>query len=79
MGQRAHGHADAYFAGPFRDGHEHDVHDADSADDETDARDGPKHDADDVLKHGELGDEFLLGLDLEVILLAGADFVSGAE
>ena len=42
-GAGADGFADADFASAFRDGNEHDVHDADTTDDERDASDEREH------------------------------------
>ena len=41
---RAHGHADADLARALRHADEHDVHDADAADDERNAGDGQEQD-----------------------------------
>ena len=41
---RAHRHADANFARPFRHAHEHDVHDADATHDERHTRDRRRYD-----------------------------------
>ena len=75
----ADGESDADLAGPFGDGDEHDVHDADAADEQRDAGDGAEQPGHDFRSRGgELGD-FLLGANHEVVVAAGLDAVALAE
>jgi hypothetical protein len=69
---RADGEADADLAGALGDGDEHDVHDADAADDERNASDGAEQDGHGLGGGGGGLGEFLLVADGEVGLLAVA-------
>ena len=69
---RADGHADANFARPLGDAHEHDVHDADAADDERHTRRSRKAKASSRVKWRwpPVGD-FLLVAHREIIIASG--------
>ena len=69
-GLRADGDADADLAGAFGDAHEHDVHDADAADQERDAGDGPEQQRDDLGNGIDGVGNFLLVEDVEVVVAA---------
>ena len=76
---RADGEADADLAGALGDADEHDVHDADAADEQRNAGDGAEqHGHDFGGLRGDFGD-FLLGADEEVVFLAVGDAVTLAK
>ena len=73
------GDADADLTGALGDAHQHDVHDADAADHQRDARDRAKQDGHHIRAgRGHLGD-FLLVAHGEVVLLGGHDFMALAQ
>ena len=73
---RAHRHARPDFAGPFRDTHEHDVHDADAADHERHAGNRAQQSRHDVGRRGGRLRDFLLIAHGEIVVATGPDVVS---
>ncbi len=65
---RAHRHARADFAGPFGDTHQHDVHDADAADHQRDARDRAEQSGHDVGRRRRRLRDFLLIAHGEIVV-----------
>ena len=76
---RADGQADADLARPLRHAHEHDVHDADAADDERDAGDRAEQHGHDARGGGRGFGDLLLVADGEIVVAAGANVVALAE
>ncbi len=71
--------ADADLACPLRDRHEHDVHDADAADEQRDAHDAGHDDRDRVQDRLKGVLQLCSGLHAEIVLVALAQFVRGAQ
>ena len=76
---RADGEADADFARPFGHAHEHDVHDADAADDQRDAGDRAEQQGHDTRSGGGGFGDFLLVAHREIVVAAFADVVPLAQ
>src|SRR5690606_14978646 len=72
-GPGADGLAEADLSGAFADADEHDVHDADAADEEADADDAAGAGGDALGQRVELVDELLDDLDLEGVLLVSGE------
>src|ERR1019366_2729592 len=79
VGARAHGLADADLPRPFRHRNQHDVHDHDTADHQRDGGDpdhGVKKRAAKVRPDTQ---QAVIGLDVEIVVVAGVDVAAGAE
>ena len=76
---RAHGRADADLAGPLGHAHEHDIHDADAADEQGDAGQGAEQEREHLRSGGGHFGDLLLAAHGEIIDAAHGDVMALAE
>ena len=76
---RTDGLADPDLARPFRHRYEHDVHDADAADEERDSHDCAHDQRRGIQRFRDQLQNLFLGQDAEVVLLLFLEMVTGAE